>query len=300
MTMQAITPFLWFDDQAEAAVAFYRSVFQDSSTGDVTRYDAPSAEVSGRPQNSVMTVAFQLKGFDFVALNGGPIFKFSPAISFVANFEAEAELDVAWEALSQGGMVCMPLAAYPFSEKFGWVQDQYGISWQLNWANRVQKIAPCLMFTGEQHGKAEEAIRFYTSLFQDSEVLKLDRYEEGEDEVPGTIKHALFSLKGQKFSVIESSKGHPFTFTEAISLMVTCETQADVDRLWDALTEGGDKQAQQCGWLKDKYGVSWQIVPNGLRDLLSDPDPAKAENATKTLLTMKKLDLNILKQAACS
>jgi len=157
--MQKITPFFWFDHQAEEAVSFYVSIFKNAKVGMVTRYGDESAAVSGRPKGSAMTVAFQLEGQDFVALNGGPVFQFSPAISFVVN----------------------------------------------------------------------------------------------------------------------------------------CETQAEIDRLWDKLSAGGE--IQQCGWLRDRYGVTWQIVPTGLATLLHDKDPEKAKKVMHALLQMKKIDIKALKQA---
>jgi predicted 3-demethylubiquinone-9 3-methyltransferase (glyoxalase superfamily) len=159
--MQNITPCLWFDDQAEEAAKFYTSVFKNAKLGSTTRYGAAGAEASGRPKGTVMTAAFQLEGHEFVALNGGPVFKFNEAVSF----------------------------------------------------------------------------------------------------------------------------------------MVHCETQEEVDYYWEKLSEGGDEKAQQCGWLKDKYGLSWQIVPTVLGKMLQDKDPGKSENVTKALIQMKKIDIAKLQAA---
>jgi predicted 3-demethylubiquinone-9 3-methyltransferase (glyoxalase superfamily) len=159
--MQKITPFLWFDNQAEEAANFYASIFRNSKVGHVARYDEAGAKASGRPKGTAMTVAFQLEGQDFVALNGGPHFKFTEAVSFVVN----------------------------------------------------------------------------------------------------------------------------------------CKTQKEVDHYWEKLSAGGDEKAQQCGWLKDKYGLSWQIVPVVLFEMLQDKNPKKSEGAMKAMLQMKKLDIQTLKQA---
>lgn len=296
--MQKIIPFLWFDDQAEAAADFYVSLFENARISGVSRYEEASAEVSGRPAGSVMTVEFQLAGQDFIALNGGPEFSFSPAVSFFVNCETPEEIDTLWEKLGEGGTVLMPLDKYPFSEKYGWLADRYGVSWQLILADRSQKFTPCLLFVGEQYGRAEAAMNLYTGLFPGSGIRHIERYGPDEEPDAGAVKYAAFSLGGQAFVAMESGlPEHTFTFTPAISFMVNCETQDEVDDYWAKLSEGGDKRMQQCGWLQDRYGVSWQIVPTVLDELLRDPDPEKAHNVMEAMLQMKKLDIETLRQA---
>ena len=129
--MQKINPFLWFDDNAEEAVNFYTSVFQDSKIKTTTRYNEASAKAAGRPKDSVMTIAFELYGQSFVAINGGPVFKFNPSVSFIVNCKTGNKVQELWDKLSAGGLVRMPLDKYPFSEKYGWIEDKYGVSWQL-------------------------------------------------------------------------------------------------------------------------------------------------------------------------
>jgi predicted 3-demethylubiquinone-9 3-methyltransferase (glyoxalase superfamily) len=293
--MQKITPYLWFDDQAEEAANFYTSIFKNSKIGDVTRYSEASAEVSRIPEGSVMTLTFQIEGQEFVGLNGGPAFNFTPAISFFVSCESEDEIDDLWGKLSDGGEMLMPLDHYPFSEKFGWLNDRFGVSWQLNLAASTQKITPFLMFVGDQHGKAEEAMNLYTSLFENSSIGGIERYGEGLEEPEGTVMHARFTLAGQEFMAMDSSIKHAFSFTEATSFLVSCKSQEEVDELWEKLTEGGEEQP--CGWLKDKYGVSWQIIPTALLDMLSDPDPEKSERVTKAMLQMRKIEVEGLKKA---
>lgn len=290
-TMQKISPFLWFDYQAEEAVNFYTSAFKNSKIGTVTRY----GEAGPGPEGSVLTVSFELEGMHFTALNAGPEFSFTPAISFFVNCDTQEEVSALWEKLSEGGSVLMPLQQYPFSEKFGWVEDAYGVSWQLNLGNRPQKITPFLMFVGEQHGKAEEAMQYYTSLFEDSGITTIERYSAGEDEPEGTVKHAVFTLHGQEFMAMDSSMEHAFTFTEALSLYVDCKSQEEVDYLWEKLTEGGEEQP--CGWLKDRFGVSWQIIPRALTEMMNDPDPEKSKRVTESMLQMKKIDVPTLERA---
>ena len=293
--MQKIIPNLWFDNQAEEAAAFYTKLFKNSRKGSITRYEAEAAKVSGMPEGSVLTVEFQLEGYEFIGLNGGPVFKFTPAVSFFVNCETVEEIDKLWAGLSQGGFVLMEFQKYPFAEKYGWLNDKYGVSWQLMLGKYPQKIRPCLMFVGKQVGKAEEAINLYASLFPDSKVEMLSRYGKGRADAEGTINHGAFTLAGQGFIAMDSALEHRFIFTEATSLMVQCKDQAEIDRYWKKLTEGGEEQP--CGWLKDKYGLSWQIVPIELNDILQNPDPVKRQRVMKVFLQMKKIDIAALKRA---
>ena len=286
--MQKIVPFLWFDKEAEEAAEFYTSLFKDSEITGTTRYGDLHPERSG----SVMTVNFKLAGQDFTALNGGPEFSFTPAISFFVTLETEAEVDTLWAKLVEGGTVLMPFQAYDWSEKYGWLADRYGVSWQIGLGKKSdagQTIVPSLMFVGEQFGKAEEALRFYTSLFEGSSLTQMMKSEMG------SVDYAQFTLAGQTFIAMDSGEEHAFSFTEALSLFVNCETQAEVDELWSKLTENGAES--QCGWLKDPYGVSWQIVPTDALKLMADPDRQRAARVTEALMGMKKIDGDVLRRA---
>ncbi len=298
--MQKISPFLWFDDNAGEAVNFYTATFKNSKAGKPVRYTDAGAEAAHKPKGSVMTASFELEGHNFTAINGGPIFKFTPAISFFVNCETKEEVQQLWDKLSSGGKSLMPLDKYSFSEKYGWIQDKYGLSWQLFFSESPvdQKIVPSLLFVRDVCGRAEVAINFYTSLFSNSKILSIFRYTaDQQPNKEGTIAYADFSLNGQKFAVMDSTQTHDFTFNEAISFVISCEDQKEVDHFWNKLTEGGDAKAQQCGWLKDKYGVSWQIVPAELSKLLSDKDPKKSQRVMEAVLKMKKLEIKVLQKA---
>lgn len=248
----AIYPCLWFDGQAEAAAAFYCSVFTNS-------------EIT---VNTPMVVNFKLDGQKFMGLNGGPNFKINPSISFFVVCETEDEIDQAWGKLQNGGWILMPLDKYEWSEKYGWVQDRFGVSWQLFLGKKDdvgQKIAPTLMFVKEQCGKAEQAIRFYTSIFDNSNINGILKYSNEDHDVEGYVKHAQFTLNNQVFMAMDSSAEHAFTFNEAVSMVVECKTQEEIDYYWTKLSEGG--REDRCGWLKDKFGVSWQIVPSIIGEL---------------------------------
>lgn len=311
--MQKLTPFLWFDNNAEEAVNFYVSLFENSKINRVTRYSETVAEKAGRTSGSVMTMGFELSGYKFAAINGGPHFKLNPSISFFLNFDpskdknARENLDVIWGKLSQQGTTLMPLDKYPFSERYGWVQDKYGISWQLILTNPEGDdrpfIVPSFLFVGDVCGKAEEASDFYISLFKNSKRGLIARYPEGmpaenqggEPDKEGTIMYTDFKLNNQWFAAMDSAREHNFSFNEAISFVISCEDQEEVDYFWNKFTEEG--QESMCGWLKDKYGVSWQIVPTQLFKLLDSENSDKAKRVSEALMKMKKLDITDLEKA---
>ena len=295
-----IIPNLWFDRQAEEAAGFYMSIFKNSRIGHLTRATKVGFEITGLPEGTVVTVEFELEGQKFIGINGGPLFKFTPAISFLVGCAAKEEVDALWARLSEGGAALMELGAYPFSERYGWTQDKYGLNWQvmaMGGRPIKQKITPTLMFVGEQCGKAEEAIKLYTSVFDKSAIGGVDRYGKGEEpDKEGTIRHASFTLEDQEFAAMDSAYEHAFTFNEAISFLRTCETQAEIDRFWRKLTADGGQESA-CGWLKDKFGVSWQIAPSILEKMLRDPDIRKVERVTEAFLKMKKFDIAELEKA---
>lgn len=290
--MQKIVPFLWFDSQAEEAAQFYTSLFGNSKILGRAYY----GEAGPAPAGTLMTISFQLEGQTFTALNGGPVFKFTPAISFFVTCRTAQEVDALWEKLSEKGKVLMELQKYPFSEKFGWVADRYGLSWQLHLTGTEKKIAPFLMFVGARHGKADEAIRYYSSVLPDSAVEQVMRFGPGQGEPEGTVMHARFTLGGQQFMAMDSNGQHDFTFTPALSFSINCDTQREIDALWEKLSDGGKKV--ECGWVEDKYGVSWQIVPSILADIESGPDRARANRVMEAVLKMKKLDIRTIEKAA--
>jgi len=296
-----IIPCLWYDRQAEEAARFYISLFEGSNVGPITRASKAGFETHGLAEGEVLTVEFEIAGRRFVALNGGPLFKFNPSVSFLVACRAKEEVDALWGKLAAGGgQALMELGAYPFSEWYGWTADKYGLSWQvMAMGDRPigAKIVPTLMYVGAQAGRAEEAIGLYTSIFGGSMAGDILRYGKGEGpDREGTIKHAGFTLAGQEFAAMDSAYDHKFAFNEAVSLMVPCATQAEIDLYWTKLTADGGEESM-CGWLKDKFGVSWQVTPIRLEEMLRDPDPRKVERVTDAFLKMKKFDLAELERA---
>ncbi len=296
--MQKISPFLWFDKQAEEAAKFYTTVFNNSKMGGTTKYNDASAAASGMPPGSVMTASFEIDGYSFTAINGGPVFKINPSVSFFVHSKSEQEINDLWENLSDGGKVLMDLNKYDWSKKYGWVEDKFGVSWQLMLMENdfEQNIVPSLLFTGEKFGKANEVMNFYTSVFKNAKVDSVFKYgAELSPENPEALMFADFKLEGSKFAVMDGAGEHNFQFNEAVSFVINCDDQKELDHYWDKLSEGGDPKAQMCGWLKDKYGVSWQVVPSALPRLLSDGK--KSQKVMEHVLKMKKLDISTLEKA---
>jgi predicted 3-demethylubiquinone-9 3-methyltransferase (glyoxalase superfamily) len=303
--MQKITPHLWFDKEAKEASEFYASTFPDSRVTDITTlHDTPSGDSD--------IVSFELWGQKFMAISAGPLFKFNPSVSFIVNFDpllfersspekaAREKIDMVWEKLAEGGTVLMAIDKYPFSERYGWLQDKYGVSWQLMLTNPEgdprPPILPSLMFVGDNVGRAEEAINFYLSVFKNSKMGVLYRYGPNQEpDKEGNIMFADFMLENYWFAAMESAHEHNFAFNEAISFMVSCDTQKEIDYYWEKLS--AVPEAEQCGWLKDKYGVSWQIIPKDMDEMMSKGTPEQIDRVTQAFLPMKKLDIAKLKEA---
>ncbi len=293
---QKITPNLWFDGNAKEAVDFYTSIFPDSKVTSTTNY--PNSKEEGLADfqldmaGKVLTVEFELGGMQFTAINAGPEFKFTPSISFMVNFDpardeqAQEHLDELWSKLIEGGEALMPLDEYPFSKRYGWVKDRYGLTWQLILTDPEGEprpfIVPSLLFTGQNTNHAEEAIGFYTSVFQDAKQGMLARYTEDTGPAKaGSLMFADFTLAGQWFAIMDSGVEQDYTFNEAVSLSVSCKDQTEIDYFWEKLSSV--PESEQCGWCKDKYGVSWQIVPENIGELMKRPD------AFTHMMQMKKL-----------
>ena len=304
--MEKITPHLWFDKEAKEAAAFYTSVFPASRIVNTSViHDTPSGDCD--------IVSFELWGQEFMSISAGPLFKFNSSVSFMVNFdplffkdssspekEARRALDLAWGKLSEGGTVLMPIDQYNFSNRYGWVQDKFGLSWQLILTNPEGEprpsVIPSLLFVRDNAGRAEEAINFYLSVFRDSKKGETHRYGAGQlPEKEGTIMFADFMLENTWFAAMDSGREHNFTFNEAVSFMVKCKTQKEIDYYWDKLS--AVPEAEQCGWLKDKFGLSWQVVPEAMDVMLGDKDPQRVARVTEAFLKMKKFDLAELENA---
>ncbi|WP_316822550.1 VOC family protein [Pedobacter gandavensis] len=242
-------------------------------------------------------VEIEMSGQKFMLLTDGPVNDPNPAISFMVMCETAEETEDIWHKLQEGGKVMMALDAYPWSPKYGWIEDKYGVSWQLYTGTKedsAQKFCPTLMFTGDKAGQAETALRFYTSVFPNSEVQGVLKYAEGEGDRTDFVKHAQFKLNGTVMMAMDSSAEHGFGFNDGISLMVSCETQEEIDSYWTQLIANGGFEVA-CGWLTDQYGISWQIIPKSIGKLMSDPE--RGPHRMQVMMGMKKLIIKELEDA---
>lgn len=296
MSIGPIVPCLWFDDQAEAAAALYTKTFPNSRVVATSRYPESYDNPGQKPRGSVLTVELEVAGQRFTALNGGPQLVINPSISFFFHADSEAQTRTIFQGLANGGKVLMEIGAYRWSACYGWVQDRFGVSWQvmLGASATGARVVPCLMFTDKVHGRALEAMEFFDKALPNGKILGVERYAKGEGP-EGTVKHGRFTVVGQELVAMDSHVANDFGFNEAVSLQVMCDTQAEVDRVWAALCDGG--REGPCGWLTDRFGLSWQVVPSAIARWMASTDVAARDRAFASILTMKKLDIATLEAA---
>jgi len=291
MNTQKITPNLWFNGNAKEATDFYVSVFPDTKVIATSHY--PNSKEEGLADfqlnmaGEVLTVEFEVMNFRFVAINAGPEFTPNPSISFFITLDSKEAIDALWGKLVDGGKELMPLGEYPFSKYYGWVQDKYNVSWQLILNNpegdQRPKVMPSLLFTQDKKGKAEEAITFYTSVFKNSKMGQLVRRSEDDPMAKaGTLMFGDVMLEDTWIAAMDGGEEHEFTFNEGVSLSIACKDQDEIDYYWQKLIAGGGEESV-CGWLKDKYGVSWQVAPANMEALMEKP------NAFANMMKMKKI-----------
>lgn len=281
-----IFPCLWFDEESKQAAEFYCQVFDGKITADTP-----------------VVMNIELFGQKLMLLNGGPHFKTNPSISFMVICSTEDEVQKYWDKLIDGGMALMALDSYSWSKKYGWVQDKYGVTWQLFLGDKPesQKIVPTMMFIHQNNGKAMEAMEFYTRTFPNSNIGNILRYGDGGEGHPisepaENIQHAQFTIDGYSFYCMDNSYDHQFDFNEGISIVIMTDDQAETDHLWNTLISDGGRESM-CGWLKDRYGLSWQIVPKRLIELMNDSDPSKAQKVVQAMMKMQKIVIQELEEA---
>lgn len=275
-----IYPCIWMDGTAKEAATFYGNALPGTKVIDENPY----------------VVVIQSAGQNFMLLNGGPHYKVNPSISFYVHLTDTEAVESIWNNLLDGGNILMPLGAYPWSEKYGWVADKFGVNWQVALGKPedvAHRYSPFFMFTGPNFGRAEEAVHFYTGIFSDSSIRGILKHKE-TPEAPGeTVLHAQFSLCGQTFMAIDSGGPHEHNFNPAVSQVISCASQEEIDYYWEKLLDGGKEG--MCGWLSDRFGVSWQVVPEKMGEWMRDPE--KGPRVAQALMQMKKLDWDILENA---
>lgn len=293
--MQKIVPNLWFQGNAKEGVEFYEHALPNTRLTDSSNYPSEGLlDFQKDFAGELLSAVLDIDGYQVVLINAGTEFKPNPAISFLLNFDpsldqnAKATLQGVWDRLSQGGTILMPLDEYPFSKYYGWVQDRYGVSWQLMLTNPEGEprpfVTPALMFGGQAQNRAMEAVNYYIATFSDSGLGNVVPYEHpSAPATSGSVMYSDFTLQGQWFSAMDSGVEQDFSFTPGVSLMVNCKDQEEIDRLWETLSVV--PEAEQCGWCMDQFGMSWQIAPVDIEDLMKQP------GAFERMLQMKKLDI---------
>lgn len=284
-----IFPCLWYDGDAKESADFYCTVFNGKITADTP-----------------MVVNIEIFGQKLMLLNGGPHFTKNTSVSFMVICETEDEVQKYWDQLTNGGITLMELGEYPWSKKYGWVRDKFGVTWQvcLTGNNDMeQKIIPTLMFIHQNNGKAMKAMEFYTNIFPDSKIGSILKYGDGvgneTHEIPENIQHAHFEINGYSFFCMDNSYDHQFDFNEGISMVVMTDNQEQTDHYWNNLISGGGRESM-CGWLKDQFGFSWQIVPKRLIELMNDSDQEKAHKVVMSMMKMQKIIIQDLENAYSS
>lgn len=293
---QKIVPNIWFDRNADEAGAFYTDVFPGATATIGARYPDDVPEWQSDFAGKTLTIDLTIDGYLLTLINAGDEFRPNGSVSFMLNFDplrtdgdrdaARAALDQTWAKLSDGGTVLMDLGEYPFSPHYGWVQDRFGVNWQLLLTNPEGDprpfVIPQLMFCGPVENLAREAATFYSSIFPDAEVGFIAPYPQQTGPADaGSVMFGEFRLADQWFSMMDSAVEQDFTFTCGVSLEVRCADQAEIDMFWNTLSSA--PEAEQCGWLADRYGLSWQIVPENMGELMERP------GAYAKMMEMRKL-----------
>lgn len=294
-TLSTIVPYLWFDNEAIEAAEFYTSVFPDSQIRTTSVYKQDG--------ETIQEVAFDLGGQSFFSINAGPLWKINPAISFMVNFDpsvmddAKQSLKSLWQKLSEGGKALMPLDAYDFSPLFGWVEDKFGVSWQLILTDPGGDprpfIMPAIMFTEQAQATTLAARRHYLDVFEHTEEGLLVPFEEGQSL--GEIMFSDIKLENLWYVLSDSFGLHDFSLNGAISFMLQCDTQDQVDYYWHHLS--ADPSEEQCGWLKDKNGVYWQIVPRRFLAMIREGSGEQVRRVMEKMQASKKLVIAELEEA---
>jgi len=277
----SIYPCITLKGKVAEAADFYLKAFDDGKIA----------------QSAPFLVQMQLAGQKFMLLNDGPTSRPNASISFMVIIETESELEKYWSSLVEGGEVLMPIDKYDWSPRYGWIQDKYGVSWQLFLGDNnvsMQKFSPTFMFSGDKAGQAKEAVHFYSSVFPKSSITGILNYNDGEGDRTDFVKHAQLLINNYTLMAMDSSGEHGFTFNDAISMVVECETQAEIDHYWNQMTSDGGHEVA-CGWLTDKFGISWQIIPKILGRLMTDP--VRGQRVMAALMKMKRLVIADLENA---
>lgn len=294
--MQRIVPNIWTNRSADEAADFYLAAFPEARIVEKTTYPQDGLldfqqEFAGK----TLGISLEIGGYQLMLINAGDEFTLTPAISFFLNFDpafrvdARGDLDRVWQALAADGQVLMDLGEYPFSKRYGWVQDKFGVNWQIILTDPEGEprpfVVPNLMYSGPAQNQAAEAVDFYLEVLPESKLGSRVTYPAAQG--PATEDSVIFSdfqVYGHWLSAMDSGVEQPFSFNPGVSLQINVSGQAELDRIWAELS--AVPEAEQCGWLTDRYGVSWQVTPDNLDELLAKP------GAFARFLQMKKIQID--------
>ncbi|MFT4088751.1 MAG: VOC family protein [Gordonia sp. (in: high G+C Gram-positive bacteria)] len=299
--MQKIIPNIWFAGNAEEGGALYASAFPGATSTVTARYPEEGLlDFQKEFAGASLTVGVDIDGFRLQLINAGNDFRPNPSISFMVNFDPSRDeqsrehLDAAWEALSEGGTVRMELGEYPFSPRFGWIEDRFGVSWQLILTNPDGDprpfVMPAFLFTGPAQNKTKAAVAKYTELFDGTIGTVVEHTAQTGPAAADAVMFADFTLGDEWFVAMDGDDSHDFTFGPGVSLQADCADQAEIDTLWEALS--AVPEAEQCGWCVDEFGISWQVCPAAMDELMISPA------AYQAMMQMKKIVIADLKAAA--
>ncbi len=284
-----IIPHLWFDKEAAEAVDFYTRILSDAKKNE-------SCTIKDTPSGDAEVISFQLANLDMMAISGGPYFKLNESASLMISCKSKDDVQRLYDELSVGGAILMPLGEYFFNPYYVWLRDRFGLNWQLSWKEELEAdywIEHNFLFGGSACGRAEEALDFYATVIPNTHKGFVNRYNEGEAyDARAKINYGELVMEDRKMIFMDHGHGGDAEFTEAFSLMLICEDQDEVDFFTEKLS--AVPEAQMCGWVKDQFGISWQIVPKVLRDAYQFATDRQLAEIHQAILKMKKLDVAII------
>lgn len=270
-------PCLWFPDKKTEAVHFYLNTFRNS-------------ELLGE---SPLASTFTIMGTKCMILEGGPKYQVNPAVSYFIYTGDFGEAERIYNILKEDGKKLMPLQAYDWSPKYAWIEDKYGVNWQIDGEEirSQQKLVPCFLFANEKKLLVREAVQHYTGIFDNSRILLESPFTSHAEMPDGTLLFSQFIIEGFIINAMSSLLTHDFAFGPGNSIVIPCDTQEEIDYYWEKLGDGG--HYDMCGWLTDKFGLSWQIIPAELPALMADDK--KRDRVVEAFLQMQKFDLQSLR-----
>lgn len=288
--MFKITPFLWFPKNIHPILVYYKTIFPELISDPLEKYEET-------PSGSIEFANIKIYDRELLIMAADDTSKFNNSISMTIWCNNLERTKYIWEQLSSTGKVLMNADKYDWSEYYGWCNDKYGLSWQIMYyPDSENMVIPSITMSGANCGKAAEFIENLKPIFKDISINHISKYGKNENgDNPEHIAHCEFTVNNQKYIIMDSSNMHDQNFNESISFLILCKGQDEVDFYWDKIIANGG-EASQCAWCKDKFGISWQVVPEELNQATGNPDPVIAKYALESMLQMSKIIINDLYQ----